>query len=109
MSHFARKTKRKNDLEIKTYRLNVLPAIFKLRHYLRFNVGKKQNHLTFITRLFVTINLYIMKTLMLSLILAATLTGGSIYDFKVPGLDGTNIDFSKYKGKKIMIVNTASM
>ena len=27
------KTKRKNDLEIKTYRLNVLPAIFKLRHH----------------------------------------------------------------------------
>ena len=50
-----------------------------------------------------------MKTLLLSLILSAALTGGSIYDFKVPGLDGTNIDFSKYKGKKIMIVNTASM
>lgn len=42
------------------------------------------------------------------MILAATLTGGSIYDFKVEGLDGTNIDFSKYKGQKIMIVNTAS-
>ena len=33
---------------------------------------------------------------------------GSIYDFKVPGLDGNEIDFSAYKGKKIMIVNTAS-
>jgi len=32
----------------------------------------------------------------------------SIYDFKVPGLDGSTIDLSKYKGKKIMIVNTAS-
>ncbi|MBM3441349.1 MAG: glutathione peroxidase [Bacteroidetes bacterium] len=31
-----------------------------------------------------------------------------IYDFKVPGLDGNQIDFSKYKGKKILIVNTAS-
>lgn len=51
-----------------------------------------------------------MKTLVLSMILAATtLTGGSIYDFKVAGLDGTDIDFSKFKGKKIMIVNTASM
>src|SRR6195256_4124577 len=50
-----------------------------------------------------------MKTLLLSMILSLALTGGSIYDFKVPGLDGTNIDFSKYKGKKIMIVNTASM
>ena len=50
-----------------------------------------------------------MKTiLVISLLLAATLTGGSIYDFKVEGLDGNNIDFSKYKGQKIMIVNTAS-
>lgn len=32
----------------------------------------------------------------------------SIYDFKVPGLEGKQIDLSKYKGKKIMIVNTAS-
>jgi glutathione peroxidase len=32
----------------------------------------------------------------------------SIYDFKVAGLTGGTIDFSKYKGKKIMIVNTAS-
>lgn len=46
---------------------------------------------------------------MIALILSATLTGGSIYDFKVPGLDGTDIDLAAYKGKKIMIVNTASM
>lgn len=49
-----------------------------------------------------------MKTLLISLLLSATLTGGSIYDFKVAALDGTSIDFSKYKGQKIMIVNTAS-
>jgi glutathione peroxidase len=49
-----------------------------------------------------------MKTLLISLVLALTLTGGSIYDFKVAGLDGNDIDFSKFKGKKIMIVNTAS-
>jgi glutathione peroxidase len=49
-----------------------------------------------------------MKTLFFAMILATTLTGGTIYDFKVPGLDGTDIDFSQYKGKKIMIVNTAS-
>lgn len=49
-----------------------------------------------------------MKTLFLSLLIAATLTGSSIYDFKVPGLDGNEIDFAKFKGKKIMIVNTAS-
>lgn len=32
----------------------------------------------------------------------------SIYDFKVEGLDGGTIDFSQFKGKKILIVNTAS-
>ncbi len=31
-----------------------------------------------------------------------------IYDFKVEALDGTTINFSAYKGKKILIVNTAS-
>ncbi|WP_420902513.1 glutathione peroxidase [Pseudoflavitalea rhizosphaerae] len=31
-----------------------------------------------------------------------------IYDFKVPALSGGTIDFSQYKGKKILIVNTAS-
>jgi glutathione peroxidase len=32
----------------------------------------------------------------------------SIYQFKVEALDGSTIDFSKFKGKKILIVNTAS-
>ena len=32
----------------------------------------------------------------------------SIYDFKVEALGGGTIDFSKFKGKKILIVNTAS-
>jgi glutathione peroxidase len=50
-----------------------------------------------------------MKSLLLVLILATTLTGTTIYDFQVPGLDGNTINFSDYKGKKIMIVNTASM
>ncbi len=49
-----------------------------------------------------------MKTFLLTLFLSATLSGSSIYDFKVPGLDGSDIDFSAFKGKKIMIVNTAS-
>jgi glutathione peroxidase len=31
-----------------------------------------------------------------------------IYDFKIKSLDGGTIDFSQYKGKKILIVNTAS-
>jgi len=32
----------------------------------------------------------------------------SIHQFKVPSIDGKTIDFSKFKGKKILIVNTAS-
>src|SRR3954463_1338912 len=45
------------------------------------------------------------------LLLAALLfiSAQSIYDFKVPALDGAGtINFKKFKGKKIMIVNTAS-
>jgi glutathione peroxidase len=49
-----------------------------------------------------------MKSLLIALVLSATLTGSSIYDFKVPGLDGSTINLADYKGKKIMIVNTAS-
>ncbi len=33
----------------------------------------------------------------------------SVYDFKIKSLDGGTIDFSQFKGKKILIVNTASM
>ncbi len=32
----------------------------------------------------------------------------SVYDIKIKALDGSEIDLSKYKGKKILIVNTAS-
>ena len=32
----------------------------------------------------------------------------SIYDFKINSLDGKLIDFSQYKGKTLLIVNTAS-
>lgn len=32
----------------------------------------------------------------------------TIYQFKVPSIEGGVIDFSKFKGKKILIVNTAS-
>jgi glutathione peroxidase len=37
-----------------------------------------------------------------------TVAAASIYEFKVEALDGGTIDFSAYKGKKILIVNTAS-
>ena len=32
----------------------------------------------------------------------------AFYDFKIKGIDGKIIDFSKYAGKKVLIVNTAS-
>lgn len=32
----------------------------------------------------------------------------SLYEFKVPGLLGDTIDFAEFKGKKVLIVNTAS-
>jgi glutathione peroxidase len=34
--------------------------------------------------------------------------GKNIYDFRIKSLDGGTIDFSQFKGKKILIVNTAS-
>jgi glutathione peroxidase len=44
----------------------------------------------------------------LALFITLFFASTSIYDFKVAGLEGGQIDFSKFKGKKIMIVNTAS-
>ena len=38
----------------------------------------------------------------------AIMIATSIYDFKVEGLEGGTIDLSQYKGRKILIVNTAS-
>ncbi|MDH7464548.1 glutathione peroxidase [Chitinophagaceae bacterium 26-R-25] len=47
-----------------------------------------------------------LKTLLLAVILTTAI---GIYDFKVPALDGNGtIDLAAYKGKKILIVNTAS-
>ena len=46
---------------------------------------------------------------LLSLVIVSSLIMAvSIYDFKVPVLEGNTIDLSAYKGKKILIVNTAS-
>ena len=41
-------------------------------------------------------------------IFSAEPLANSIYQFKVEALDGSTIDFSKFKGKKILVVNTAS-
>jgi glutathione peroxidase len=49
-----------------------------------------------------------MKIALITLLLSSLIAASSIYDFKVEGLEGGSIDFSKFKGKKIMIVNTAS-
>jgi len=49
-----------------------------------------------------------MKTALIALLVSAIIGSVSIYDFKVPGLEGGTIDLSQYKGKKILIVNTAS-
>lgn len=37
-----------------------------------------------------------------------TMKPDTIYQFKVSSLDGGTIDFSQFKGKKILVVNTAS-
>ncbi|HVG11789.1 MAG TPA: glutathione peroxidase [Flavisolibacter sp.] len=49
-----------------------------------------------------------MKTLLFVAIASLFISGSSIYDFKVTGLEGAEIDFAQFKGKKILIVNTAS-
>jgi glutathione peroxidase len=46
-----------------------------------------------------------LRLLIIPLFLMANMT---VYDFKVPALDGGTIDLSAYKGKKLLIVNTAS-
>ena len=48
------------------------------------------------------------RALLLSLFLFTSVSVSSVYDFKVMGLDGSPINLSQYKGKKILIVNTAS-
>jgi glutathione peroxidase len=48
------------------------------------------------------------RALLVSLFLLAATGPTSVYEFKVSGLDGKPIELAKYKGKKILIVNTAS-
>ncbi|MGI8892431.1 MAG: glutathione peroxidase [Bacteroidia bacterium] len=49
-----------------------------------------------------------MNISLLILAITSIFMATSIYDFKVAGLEGGEIDFSQYRGKKILIVNTAS-
>lgn len=48
-----------------------------------------------------------MKTILLSVLMMVSLPA-SLYDFKINSLEGKEIDFSQYKGKTLLIVNTAS-
>lgn len=48
------------------------------------------------------------KVLLVSLVMLIAPAAKNIYSFKVKALDGGSINFAKYKGKKLMIVNTAS-
>ncbi len=48
------------------------------------------------------------KTLLISMLLFMTTAPGSVYNFKVDAIDGGKINLADYKGKKILIVNTAS-
>jgi glutathione peroxidase len=50
-----------------------------------------------------------MKIILVSILAMFTaLPAKKIYDFSVPGLSGSTINFKDFKGKKILIVNTAS-
>lgn len=46
--------------------------------------------------------------LLFSMISMMMLTASSIYDFKIKSIDGDLIDFSRYKGKNLLVVNVAS-
>ena len=52
--------------------------------------------------------LFILMLSLFGLFCSKAQTPKSIHSFKVESLDGKTIDFSKFKGKKILIVNTAS-
>jgi glutathione peroxidase len=49
-----------------------------------------------------------MKLSLISFLLFMNLSPTSVYDFKINSLDGKQIDLAQYKGKTLLIVNTAS-
>src|SRR5688572_7685241 len=48
------------------------------------------------------------KILLVSLVMLLAPPAKNIYSFKVKALEGGNINFAKFKGKHLLIVNTAS-
>jgi len=49
-----------------------------------------------------------MKFLLALTLLIMSASPSSLYEFKMPSIDGKTIDFSQFKGKNVLIVNTAS-
>ena len=49
-----------------------------------------------------------MKTLALIIALLFATAPSSVYDFKLKTIDGDDFSLAKFKGKKILVVNTAS-
>jgi glutathione peroxidase len=49
-----------------------------------------------------------MKLSIITLVFTMLTSATSVYDFKMKAIDGDVIDFSKYKGKTLLIVNVAS-
>ena len=49
-----------------------------------------------------------MKTIFTLLIIMMTTSASTLYEFKLPAIDGKTVDFSQFKGKNVLIVNTAS-
>jgi glutathione peroxidase len=49
-----------------------------------------------------------MKTLALIIALLFAIAPSSVYEFKLKSIDGKDFSLAKYKGKKVLIVNTAS-
>ncbi len=49
-----------------------------------------------------------MKILAIFFLFTVTISPQTIYDFKMNSLEGEEIDFARYKGKSLLIVNVAS-
>jgi len=58
--------------------------------------------------IFITCLSLALLSFMVPLTTSPVMKPANIYQFKVPSLVGGTIDFSKFKGKKLLIVNTAS-
>jgi glutathione peroxidase len=92
------------------------PSLFAFKLHLKSSNQVQSVKQLSTTRVFLSISQKeIMQklTLILALFLTLTITAQNtsnmtIYDFSVPALEGGTIDFNDYKGKKILIVNTAS-